>query len=546
MDEVYAWVEDERAKNSQRFYRLLERGRRIWTPQSIFSRCCVKWLIDGGQRQDHYDQYDCFFDEYNPRNGCPGQHKCKREHPFIELTFDPESKSTIATLSHRLDPFISYFDTLVSQGKATKLPHSIYKLNGYLRPSLTALRTNTPFGNHLIKVAKGAMQTSDTAQAEEMEVKQGAQKKPRLDENECKPAAVHKSNNASAKSEFSDDEEWTEEDFAKIDESVARQQSATQISSILEKVMNIVMGERLQIDLQDDFMSLYSMRCVCKTFKTVATTIAIEKLKTLDLSVTPLVNGFEQYGEYKIDGYDEENWDAVWQIWGEPTEVVEYKKKDKVDLLYQENEETGAGFYPIDAAKSTFSWNSGSLDLDVDESDDDDHDEADHAKYAYRGQLMRVYWHPSHADPIRPKSRVGYSRELKPSLGIMLSSFYLYNNPRNLGSVSKSQGDVAIEYEVLECNTAKSEIVDDTEDVSEYETDDEAEDGVRRVVKTAEYSGTVRISKVKLDFGVLVREHARKISKELSTKHQSILKERPLSRAEKEYSELVNIAAKRK
>ena len=539
MDEVYAWVEDERAKNSQRFYRLLELGRRTWTPQSIFNRCCVKWLIDGGKRQDHYDEYDSFFDEYNVRSGCAGQHKCKRDHPFIELSFDEGSKSTIATLSHRLDPFVTYFDKLVSEGKATKLPHSVYKLNGYLRPSITSLRSNTPFGNHLIKIEKGATEASDTAQSEELEMKQSAQKKPRLDENECKPAAVHKMKNSSTKSEFSDDEEWTEEDFAKIDESVAQQQSTKQISSMLEKVMGIVLGERLQLDLQDDFMSLYSMRCVCKAFKKVATTIATEKLKTLDFSVTPLVNGFEQYGECKIDGYDEENWDAVWQPDGEPTEVFRYDKKDRVKLRYQEREESGAGFYPIDLGTSTFSWNSGDLDLDIDEFDDEDHDKADYAEYAYRGQVMRVYWHPSKADPIQAPCRIAYG-PLKPSIGILLASFHLYSNPNSVGSRLKSQGDIVIGYEVLECDTVKFETLEDRE----YDADNEVEIEIKS--NWVKYSGTVRISKVGLDFGVLVRKHALNIRNELFTKHQSILKERPLSRAEKEYAAFVDIAAKRK
>lgn len=524
MDEVYAWVEDQRAANQVSFRRLLEQGRRKWTPTGIMNRCCVKWLMDGSRQFDQYD--DFIFDEYNVRAGCEGQRKCKREHPCVMLGYDTNSRATIATLSHKLDPFLNYFDGLVAEGKAAKLPHSVYSIDGYLRPNLTALKSHNGFGNHLISIEKGALDASDKMQMEELETKESVTKKPRTIPPtfmpDSKPAAVKAGNDNSTKSEFSDDDVWTEEDFAKIDQAVANEQAAHRIADMFDEVMTIVLNERLQNDLENDFVSLYAMRGTCKTMEKMAESIASHKLKTLDLYVTPLVNGMEQYGEWKIDGYDSESWDAMWQMWGEPTDVYRYDKRAKVKLAFDENGENGPGYYPTDDVASTFSWNSGPLSLDAEE--EEDQSRSDSADYAYRGQLMRLHWHPTNSDPVKGRERGGMYGEGKPSLGIRLASFFILGNPTSAGAVSKTQNDTTIDYEVLECNTSR------TEDG----TDDEIEQSI-------EYSGKIRIAKIKVDFGVLVREHALKIKRDLGSRYASIQKERPLTQAEKECEKFIDL-----
>lgn len=553
MGEVWAWVDEQRDNNREKFNRLLQLGRETWTPKNVFNRCCVKWLVDGPKRYDPYG--DDYFDEYNLRNGCPGEHKCKRAHPFIALNFDAESTSTIATLSHQLDPFEEYFSTLVKEGKATGIPHSsVYRVAGYLRPNLTALKSQNGFGNHLIKVEKGAMEASDKAQTEELETKPSATKKLRIangsTDNDSNPSAsASKLSNTQNNSEFDDDEEWTADDIAKIDDMIAQRQSADLMSNMLEEVMGILLNERLHQDLQNDFLSLYSMRCSCKTFKRAATLIAKEKLKTLDLSVTPLVNGFEQYGDFLLEGYDSETCDAVWQMWGEPTDMIHYNKKEKVALAFRESGDAGAGHYPIDNTMSTYDWDSGWLNDDIDEEEDREkgYNDAHNANYAYRGQAIRVYWHPNQVDPVKAKERgVSLYGGAKPPLGICVASFRLYGNPRNTGNEAKKKRGVAIEYEVIECDTSKEEGVDELEEISDVESDEEAEDGLRRVVKTIEhkyhlikYSGKVRIIKIQVDFSVLVREHAARVQREINSKHQRVLKERPLTHAEKEYKQFV-------
>ena len=170
---------------------------------------------------------------------------------------------TTATLSHSLDPFLDYFDGLVADGKAQRVGNKTYQLDGFLRSNETNLRSYNGFGSHLVKVKTGAKDASDAAQTAALEEKERAKKRPRVD---------------------GDGEEEDEEEDRK------------KPPDMLAPVMDIVMNERLKSDLQNDPFSLYGMRSVCKLFKAKAESIASEKMKTLDLSITPLVNGTEQFG----------------------------------------------------------------------------------------------------------------------------------------------------------------------------------------------------------------------------------------------------------
>lgn len=94
----------------------------------------------------------------------------------------------------------------------------------------------------------------------------------------------------------------------------------------------------------------------------MAESIAAEKIKTLTLSITPLVNGKERYGEgmSKIDGYDTETFDVgCWDADDGPADVVCYEKKEQVSLECRED----GNYYPTNAstAAATFNWDSGEL-----------------------------------------------------------------------------------------------------------------------------------------------------------------------------------------
>lgn len=151
MHDVYAWVDEQRETNQREFNRLLAQGRQLWTPTQIFNTCCVKWLVDGNDRG--YDPWGGR-DEYSPRNGCDGR-RCNRAHPCIRLSFDTANKQTVATMSHRLDPFVNCLNNLVEEERAWPHSATVYHLNGYLRANETALREYDGFGRHLIKVERG-------------------------------------------------------------------------------------------------------------------------------------------------------------------------------------------------------------------------------------------------------------------------------------------------------------------------------------------------------------------------------------------------------
>lgn len=140
MDEVFAWVADQRDRNRSGFYRFLEQQRNRWMPNHVFNRCCVKWLVDGNYTWDEFQ------DEYSFCNGCQGN--CGREHPRIVLDFDVARKVTTATLSHpELAPFQRYFQECVNQETAWVRDRSSYELNGFIRENQTKLRTQQYFGS---------------------------------------------------------------------------------------------------------------------------------------------------------------------------------------------------------------------------------------------------------------------------------------------------------------------------------------------------------------------------------------------------------------
>ena len=499
MDDVYAWVEEQRDINRRKFAQLLEQGRQIWTPRNVFNTCCVKWLIDGRRSSDAY------LDEYNPRNGCSS---CNRHHPVITLGFDCESNSTTATLSHPLDPFLNYFDKLVAEGKAQRCTSTVYKLDGYLRPNYTALESYSGFGRHLIKIEDGAMDVSDALQTTAIEEGERAKKRPRVNSN------------------------GVDEDDQKMPPDMTRE------------VMDVVMNERLNADLQNDPLSLYCMRSVNKLFKNMAESIAAEKIKTLTLSITPLVNGKERYGEgmSKIDGYDSETFDVgCWDADEGPADVVCYEKKEQVSLEYRED----GNYYPTDASASaaTFNWDSGELNYAEEPDDPNSSEEAEYSTYAYRGQKISVYWHPGSEDPVKPKTRAeldvmtGRIIERR-GPGILVAETYLGRTP-NAGNMTKTSRYMSIDYEVIESNASEREEVDDDDD----DGDDDSYNSSDRRRLFIRYSGTVRITKISVDYRLLVEEHARRVRAELHQKHLNIKKERPLTQCEKDYEKFVASAS---
>jgi hypothetical protein len=514
MNGVMAWVEERREDNRHRFFQFLDAQRQIWTPSNIFNRCCVKWTADGNYSDDE-------FDEYSFRTGCHGPHHCRRDHPQITLSFDAESKVTTATISHRLDPFLAYFEARLANETAwpdpflayfeaclaneTAWPQSetTYQLDGYLRQNMTDLHAQR-FGSHLLKVAPGALEASDAAYVQE--------------EQERKDTNTRATKRARIGSGGS-----------------------TETFDRMEEAMDIAVLHRLQQDLEVDPLALHCMRQTSKMFHKTATAIAVRKIESLDLALTPLVDGMERHGDDKFDSYH----DACFVSDPMGEYIVAYTMRDKVPLVFKKEDGKEGAFEPAAGTRADeFIWHSTLLE-DSSRYECSSEGVLDCAD-DYSGQLMRVYWHPGNDDLVTPPERIGNYGQPLPSLGVLLAELDVEYNPEK-GTTTERRNGVCLEYAVLE--SSREEYVGEDADESYYGDDgddennshgddcDERRQQEKRVYIT--YKGKIKIKKVNVDFGVLVKAHAIQLFRKLKRANAQIEKERPLTEKEKNYALLV-------
>jgi hypothetical protein len=151
----------------------VKQQRMVWTPPDLFEQCCPRWLASGrlqefGHTTGATTTHPSEDDETQewPCTGC-----CNKRHPSITLFFDEKRTTTIAVLSHRLDPFTIILDGRVEEGSAIRKSPLYYELKGYLRENLSQLRRHHEHGGlgpHLVKVAMGALKKSDTVQKQKV------------------------------------------------------------------------------------------------------------------------------------------------------------------------------------------------------------------------------------------------------------------------------------------------------------------------------------------------------------------------------------------
>ena len=120
--------------------------------------CCVKYVADGNYKWKEYE------DEYSFRKGCDKGARCGYDHPRLTVSFDVVAASTILTLSHPLGPFV---DACVAAGGvacgvtgadvATR-----FEVPCFARECITSLRRSLVRNSHLVHVAPGALEASDT------------------------------------------------------------------------------------------------------------------------------------------------------------------------------------------------------------------------------------------------------------------------------------------------------------------------------------------------------------------------------------------------
>jgi len=208
----------------------------VWTPPELFEKCCPRFLGAGGDGQE-------LFHSIRRKDGtwsCPGG--CNKIHPTITLFFDTEKLHSVAILSVPLDPFNKYFNSRVKDGSAVCKTPFYYELDGFVRSNLNKLKEQKLFGNHLVKVAMGALRESDLAQS----------------------AALEKEHHKQCHAKRSFDR--------------------------LEEVLQICRLHRLGEDL--DVLSIHCMQKTSRVFRRVATPIAEQRMRVCQFVVTPLVDGY--------------------------------------------------------------------------------------------------------------------------------------------------------------------------------------------------------------------------------------------------------------
>lgn len=421
MDAVYAWVDDQKESNRNKFYRFLDEQRQKWLPRHVFNRCCVKWLADGPLSYE--GEYD---DPYSCRNGCRGD--CGREHPTIELDFDTGRNITTATLTHpELAPFRQYFQQCIDNGTAWVRDRSSYDLNGFLRENQTKLRRQDNFGSHLVTIAAGALEASDAAQLQALE--EPPAKRPKT--------------------------------------------TGLENTSLFEDTMNVVnLSGTFEEDL--DLFSIYNLRETSKFFRRMAMQIATNRLKTAKFYIMPLINGMIQQDMERADPLQFD--DATCSTDGY-SYFLEYTQCENVLLQYdsqpesQEHHRLGeASFVPCDPNVAEFSWRY------EDRGDDEEGRE-------YSGQKLRVFWRPEPVDGVQERARTDLTS--LPSLGVEIGTFDLISTSEEQGRNVRSHMGVTLEYDVLESSEDKIEESsgenEEDEDEEDVDENDEKETFTRYV-----------------------------------------------------------------
>jgi hypothetical protein len=516
MDAAYAWGEDQQEEHRFRFNRFLGEQRKIWTPSHVFNRCCVRWLADGdfnGEEDfDGYSSGDSDYYDSSFRNGCKGGSRCTGDHPKITLSFDRKQNVTLATISHQLDPFCNYFSQRCAEETARPQSAMVYKLGGFLRPNLTKLQEN--FSSHLITVSRKAVASSDRAQA-------------------------------------------------KMQERIAKRVRIEQpVFDRLEEVIDIALLHRLASDL--DPISILCMSRTCRMFLKKARQIASQRLRSTRLSITPLVDGMEQHGQSKMNGYDSERFERS----GDDCIVWRYDKRNMIDLVFAEQDDENGVFCPTDqdTSSSTFSWKSNILPSRIwRQEEDDDYSRMGCDDNDYVGQHFKLYWHPDPHDGVEVPKRNHGNHQL-PSLGVFVGKVDLGITPpegvtrkRLEVKCGRSNAETAyIEYEVLRSSEREIEM-DDTSD-DEIESDESEEDNTHgeskeehfchakderstQSRKMYEFAGQASFKRLKINFSTLLSIVALQHLNKLKGEYDTIMKTRPLRPAEVEMMAVVQKAA---
>lgn len=222
--------------------------------------------------------------------------------PIVTLFFDVSNRRTIAVLSKRKESLEVYFMCRVAQGSAFEKSPFYYELNGYIRENLAKICRHEGFFPEAIAIAVGALASSDASQKEELMHLRAEKLRSR-----------HK---------------------RKLD------------LGLLETALEIARLHRLSSDL--DVLDVYCMRQTSKVFGKIAARIATSKMLSLNLHVTPFVDGVLLSGYSTFMRAPHASLVRI----SESGRFVEYQKCN--DICLKSTEKSGS-FVP-ETAESGFCW----------------------------------------------------------------------------------------------------------------------------------------------------------------------------------------------
>ena len=509
----------------------------------------------------------------NGRWTCNGG--CNKLHPTITLFFDASNQKTLAVLSCRLDPFVKYFDSLVDIRVAVCKTPYLYELDGYVRQNLHFMtseqgeqdhkhqygfnnkelnsikekrhRPVPSFKGHLVKVAMGAIEESDAAHREVLE----------LEHNHRGGHGCPSSNNPTK--EYSNRERW---------------------SQLFDNVLDVCLLNDLEEHL--DVLTLHCMTRTNAKLRTVATKLIEKRLTETELVISPFVDGCYMAGysvfrreqalrktvvqrehggrmiEYavclptvcksaskkkKIGSVDDSNDPVV--SWCHRRNDNEYDKNDNdnksknarlgaKDSHLHSNSLLGHNkvvFRTLDDTNDRFDWACEELSFANLERD-----WGDICVHEYVGQNVKVYWRRSKVDMVGDDN---FTTDTK--------AVSFANTSSTSTSTASTTQPSDLHFFNVRLSTSKKGLIDINEFSMPHFTlkmDVEQMDATQVDEVTVRFRGKARVVDCQMDFLCLVAVYARSLESKLFRQLKKMEKTRPLLSHEVDFFRYVQKASR--
>jgi hypothetical protein len=563
LTELSGWMEKQRDEDEARMAQIRHEQEQIWTPLHVFDTCCVQWLADGWETTTTVGQR-ISSGGGGGSTGCSGG--CGKAHPRIVFDWQQRDKNVdgtaVATLSHKLDPFLRYFERLCEEGLATTMDKTDkdshtsstdcatsssskkYLLNGFLQAHLDRLQETCESKSHLYKVASpDALSASQRAHERHMD----------REEQLERDAKRRRKNGDTDEIQSADD------------------------SSVFEKAMTIICSHPGLLLAHLDLAEIGLMRLTGRPSDNnnivakVAASMARTRLRQVRLSYSVLVDGMERFrettsptirrGQYRRGSTSIEQQPP-------PQRVPDNNQEDEGCILISENE-LEDGHYGQEMRGSIFEMytiRGSRLALTNSANHDDDLDRSEEGNSTSLAAASNCSSPPAPHRFVPKEEREFHWESRVLSLA-------------NINSVTRSAGgDFGFDYRghvirvyLEDCSTTTTAMADrpperdclflEQLEVARYyihphglsegvHTMDKftcevtATDDRELPTNCVQYRGSFRVREIKFDFGDLLGVYVRKKLPLEKQKMQDIGQKRPVTRSEKEYVKALAKAAR--